>query len=400
MPQYQYRAINNNGRVIKGNLNAANEADLEHKLNSLGLVMADCQIFKSNLWEGRQKITPQDIIILFIQLSELDRAGVPLLDALTDLRDTAENQKLKDVLAGICDAINQGQMLSEALKQYKHIFDNIVINLIAAGEKTGNMSEIFVQLAEHLKWIDELKRKIRKATLYPMFLMVVMFGVIGLMMNFVIPQLSTFLTAQGFELPFHTKALIATSKWVSTNWLLIIVFPFSTIIGLKIAAHLSDNMRYNMDLLMLSLPKIGWVLQKIQIARFCRFFAITYRSGMDILDCLEISISTIDNYALQENISYIKKDITDGQNLSSALASTNQFPSLVIRMVKVGEESGNLDSTFNTVNFFYDREVNDSVDSMIGSIQPTLTLILGGIMMWVAISVFGPLYNSLSKIGI
>ncbi|AZL15416.1 type II secretion system F family protein [Rickettsiales endosymbiont of Stachyamoeba lipophora] len=395
---YKYLAVNNRGREVSGVIAAANQIDLEYKLSTIGLTLIDCKVQQASFFSISAKITPQDIIILCIQLEQLDNAGVPLLDAIADLRDAAENQRLKDILTTIYDSIHQGKMLSEALRDFPAVFDEIFIGLISAGEKTGNLGMIFAHLSTHLKWTNELKEKIKKASYYPTFLLIIMGGIVALMMNFVIPQLSKFLIAQGFELPIHTRALIATSEFFQASWHILILIPIISIGSLIVGRKISENFRYNTDNFSMQIPVIGITIRKIEIARFCRFFALTYRSGIPILECLDISSNTISNLMLKESIYNVQKGVADGQTLTQSLYLTNQFPSMVVRMIKVGEDSGNLEAAFDAINFFYDREVNEAVNSMIAAIQPTLTIVLGGIMAWVATAVFGPLYASLSKI--
>jgi type IV pilus assembly protein PilC len=160
---------------------------------------------------------------------------------------------------------------------------------------------------------------------------------------------------------------------------------------------MSESFRYGMDNFKLRVPFIGTTIRKIELARFCHFFGIMYRSGIGILECLEIATNIIDNKVMRENAMVVQKSVSEGNSLTNSLQMSNQFPNLVIRMFKVGEESGNLDTTMENINFFYDTEVEDSVNAMVGVIQPLLTIIMGGIMMWVSLAVFGPLYNSFSQ---
>ena len=270
--------------------------------------------------------------------------------------------------------------------------------LIAAGERTGSLYTVFHHLADHLKWLHILQKKIKSATRYPLFLGILMLGVVSMMMLYVIPQLTSFLLSQNINLPFYTTALIATSQFAADQWKLLLITPIAIGITIKYARRFSESFAFKWDNIMLNSPIFGSIIRKLEIARLCRFFSLTYASGIGILDCLEIASKVLRNRIIKESVLTARQTVIGGSSLTEALRKTNQFPSLVLRMIKVGEDSGNLESSLDNINSFYDRDVNESVDQLLGMIQPTMTVVMGGIMLWISISVFGPLYNNLSKI--
>ena len=397
MPSYQYVALNPQGKKIRGRLVAANEIDLEARLQTINLDVVDVKMVresKPGFLSGRVGL--QDLIIFCLHVEQLERAGVPILDAVADMRDTADNPQMKNIMADVYESIRSGDVLSQALAKHPKVFDNIFVGLVAAGEKTGNLQEVFRHLGNHLKWISYIRKRVRKATTYPAFLLILMFGVMSLMMMFVIPKLSGFLTAQNFDLPLYTKALIAFSDFFSNYWYLILLFPFTAYLIIKISIKHSDNARIIWDQFKLGMPVIGKTLRKIELARFCHFFSILYSSGIGILECLEVASNVVGNRVIQLSILQVRDSVAAGSSLTNAVKITGQFPSLVIRMFKIGEESGNLEVGMDNINFFYDKEVEDSVNNMVGFIQPALTMVMGGLMLWVSMAVFGPLYNSFS----
>lgn len=398
MPQYNYISLNEKGRKIRGTMSAANEVDLEERLKGIGLDMIEAHVVRTKRSAfTSNKIKAEDLIVICIHLEQLEKAGVPILDAISDLRDTADTLALKNLMAEVFESVKGGKMLSAALAEHPKVFSPVFTGLVAAGEKTGNLHEVFFHLAKHLKWINTIRRKIKKAIYYPTFLLILMMGITSLMMAYVIPKLSKFLTAQNFELPIYTEALISTSDFFVDYWYIVLLAPFALFALVKILVKVSDDVAYNMDAIKLALPWFGPTIRKIEMARFCHFFALTYRSGLGILQCLDIGQGVLNNKVIKEGISTVRKSVMEGTSLTDALRVSNQLPNLVIRMFKVGEESGNLDTTLENVNFFYDREVEDSVNNMIGVIQPALTIIMGGLMLWISIAVFGPLYNSFSQ---
>ena len=397
MPIFKYVALNENGRKIRGNMTAVNEVDLAERLSVIGLDLIDEKVAKDSKGGLFDRITLQDKILFCVHVEQLERAGVPILDSIADIRDSSDSNAIKGMMAEVFESVHSGDMLSKALSKHPKVFDKVFIALIEAGEKSGNLHEVFHHLGHHLKWVNYIRRKIKKAIYYPTFLLFLMFGIISLMMLFVIPKLSSFLTAQDFDLPIYTKALIATSDFFLENWPYIFSIPVLLFIILKILIKVSPSVAYNMDAFKLKIPYMGGTISKIELARFCHFFGIMYKSGIGILDCLDVANNVVKNKVIGENVSVIKKSVSEGNSLTESLRISSRFPNLVIRMFKVGEESGNLDTTIENINFFYDKEVEDAVNNMVGVIQPFLTIVMGAVMMWISLAVFGPLYNSFSK---
>jgi type IV pilus assembly protein PilC len=242
-----------------------------------------------------------------------------------------------------------------------------------------------------------LRRKVSKALRYPIALLFMMSGVIAILMMFVVPKLIKFILDQGFNVPIHTRALIAVSEAFQTSWHLIFAVPVALFILVRVLRKTNQNFAYQYDALVLRLPIIGQVVRKINLARFTHFFAVMYSSGIHIPEALLAARAVVNNRVIAEAVETVHRSVIEGNSLTASLRISNQFPNLVIRMFKVGEDSGNLNEALDNVNFFYNREVNDAVDTMIGMIQPTLTLVMGALIFWVIAAVFGPLYESFSK---
>ncbi len=397
MANYVYSALNDSGRKVRGEVMADNELDLEARLKDLGLDLVSYRIVKAQKASMFAKIKLQDMIIFCIQMEQLERAGVPLLDALADSRDATDSLKLKNVLTGVYESVKNGVMFSQALQQYPNVFDPVFVGLIAAGEKTGNLGDSFVNLANHMKWTGDLRRKVKKAARYPMILLVVLSGVISILMLFVVPKLVDFIMAQGFVIPIHTKALIAFSGFFGEYWYACLGTPVLIGMAMATAYRMSEAFAYRMDKIMLNAPIIGKVIRKINLARFTQFFSVMFRSGIDILESLKSARGVVGNRILQESIDLVYKSVTEGNRITDSLRMSNQFPNLVVRMFKVGEESGNMNDALENINFFYNREVDDAVEGLIAMIQPILTLVMGSLILWIIAAVFGPLYDSFSK---
>lgn len=397
MTGYTYWAINERGRRVRGMIHADNELDLEERLKQIGLDLIESKEARARKSSKRGRVNSKDLIVLCMHLEQLERAGVPLHEALTDVRDSSDSPRLRDVMTGVYESVKNGNVLSRALSAYPRVFNDVFVGLVAAGEKTGNLSEAFMHLADHLKWSADIRRKIKKATRYPMVLLVVITIVISVMMLFVVPKLVDFIISQGFSLPLHTRALIAVSYAFQNYWYLILGIPIATIFGMIVMYNTSEKFAYKIDSITLKLPLIGNVVRKIDMARFTHFFSVMFNSGIDILESLSAAKDVVHNRVLKDSVELVKTNVSEGNSLTSSLRLSNQFPNLVVRMFKVGEDSGNMREALENVNFFYNREVNDAVESMVGAIQPILTVVMGAMIFWVIAAVFGPLYESFSK---
>ena len=397
MPLYIYKAIDKQGEFLKGKMTAENEMDLEQRLRESRVDLVSFRAQREGGFSFGGGVKSADLIMLCVQLQQLDKAGVPILQSLADLRDSIEVPNLKTIVADIYENVRNGALLSEAMAKHPKVFDSVFAGLVAAGENTGSLHESFGSLSDHLKWNAEIKRKVKKAVTYPIFTLILMIGVVAFMMVGVVPQITSFLTSQGQELPGHTKALIATSDFFANYWFIILPIPFVIFAAIKAAKKASYGFALKWDAMMMKVPILGKPIKKIDLARFTRFFSILYTSGIDILECLKVGKQVVNNLALKASIDSVRTSVSDGSTLTAALTKTEQFPTLVLRMFKIGEESGNMKDALENVNFFYDREVNDAVDAIIGVIKPAMTLMLGGLLIWIAVAMFGPLYNTIGQ---
>lgn len=401
MPLYRYKAISKEGEIRTGSIDASNESDLESRLSKMKLDLISAKTTKkSSINFNRKRIDKRDLIVFCLHLGQLTSSGVPLLDGLIDLRDSMDNPTFKEVVANIIENIEGGKSLSEALSLYPNIFDTLFINLIRAGEASGNLGKVFSSLSEMIKWQDELNATTKKLLMSPLFVGSVVLGVLFFLMIYLVPQLVEFIVNMGQNLPGYTIALIATSDFVVKYWYLCIFLPITFFIVLKAAIQTNEQVRLSYDHLILRLPRVGSVIQKITLSRFANYFAMMYSAGVPILGILTIAEGIIENRVIRKAIVSAREDIEQGDPVSQSLGATGMFPPLVIRMLKIGETTGQLDKALLNVSYFYERDIKDSIDKLQAMIQPTMTLILGGLLGWVMLAVLGPIYTSLSSLQI
>jgi type IV pilus assembly protein PilC len=401
MPQYAYRALNDAGKQVRGKLNANNETDLYQQLQQIGLMLLDSKVQKvSALTTSMPRgIEAREKIQFFVHLEQLQAAGVPLVDSLTDVRDSTDQPRLRDLVATILNDVSGGTPLSEAFGKHPKIFGDMYSALIAAGEDSGNLTAAFQHLTRHVRWEDAIRKRIVKAIRYPSVVLVLIMGMLMFMMGVVVPGIVEFLKSNDTELPAITVALIATSEFVQNYWWVILLTPIvivGTLIGL---ANSTDAMKYAISCLMLRIPVFGPLVSKLAISRFAHFFAVMFQSGVPILQCLETAQRVVTNRCLEEAMKSVRNQVQNGEPLSQAMRASGQFPSLVCRMVKIGEDSGNLGGVMDNVTGFYDKDVDEAIDAMIGMIEPAITVISGVIMGWIVAGVMGPIYSSLGNLG-
>jgi type IV pilus assembly protein PilC len=396
MSAYAYKAMNTSGRVVRGQLEALNAVDLEMRLKRMGLDFIDGALVRKR--RARFKPSRQELITFCIHLEQLTRSGVPIIESLVDLRDTLDNPRFREVIAGLVEAIDGGQRLSQAMASRPEVFDLVFASLIRTGEETGRLSEVLKNLTEKLKWEDELASHAKKILIFPAFAGTIVLGAVTFLMIGVVPQMVQFVKGMGQALPFHTKALIWTSDAFVHYWYLIFGVPFAVIGGTLLAARSNYKLRLQLDRLKLSLPLLGPILQKIILARFASVFAMMYGAGITILDSIKMTEEIAGNLVIKEALQQVGQQIAEGQIVTQAFQNAGLFPPLVVRMLRVGESTGALDEALLNVSYFYNREVNEAIGKIQAVIEPALTVALGLIMMWIAAAVLGPIYDTISKI--
>jgi type IV pilus assembly protein PilC len=314
------------------------------------------------------------------------------------LRDTLDHPRFREVIAGLVEAIDGGQRLSQAMAARPEVFDLVFASLIRTGEETGRLSEVLKNLTEKLKWEDELASHAKKILIFPAFAGTIVLGAVTFLMIGVVPQMVQFVKSMGQALPFHTKALIWTSDAFVHYWYLIFGVPITVIGGTLLAARSNYKLRLQLDRLKLSLPLLGPILQKIILARFASVFAMMYGAGITILDSIKMTEEIAGNLVIKEALQQVGQQIAEGQIVTQAFQNAGLFPPLVVRMLRVGESTGALDEALLNVSYFYNREVNEAIGKIQAVIEPALTVALGLIMMWIAAAVLGPIYDTISKI--
>jgi type IV pilus assembly protein PilC len=400
MAQYKYKAINKTGDIITGRVQAANMLELEHRLTTLGQELISGVDLKHGItFFSRRSLTRRDLLNMVFQLEQLTKSGVPLLDSLQDLRDSSPPGYYNSVLAGIVEGIQGGKTFSSVLKDFPNDFDTVFVSLIAVGEETGELPKILKDMGATLRWTDELISATVKIIMYPAIVAVVVFGVAAFLMIYLVPKIIPFVKEMGGDIPFHTVALIAVSNFFIHYWWLIIFTPIIVSIAIKNMAKNSPEFRFKLDGIKLRIPLFGTISFKIKLARFASYMALLYSSGITVLRAIEICKSLVDNAVMADALDRAGRYIAEGSSISESFARLQIFPPLVVRMLKVGENTGNLDEALMNVSYFYNREVQEAIDTIEPAISPVLTVIMGTLLGWIMLSVLGPVWDAVAKVG-
>ena len=396
MPLYRYRAISASGKISKGESNALNEQDLAAQLKKIDLDLIRAQTIKNQI--SLRRLARRDLINFLFQLEMLLRAGVPILSILADLRDTTEVLKIRNLCASLYEMIDSGSTLSEALAANPGVFPELVVNLIRAGEATGQLPDVLNEIVNSLKWQDELLAKTRQILIYPAFVTLVVSMVVIFLMTYLVPQIVGFVANMGGSIPIQTRLLIMISDaFVRYGWI-IIPAPAIIFILLALLTKTSRRAKRILHAAELRLPYIGAIIKKIMLARASDTLGLTYRTGIPLLDGLIYCSNVTGNLIVKEAIEHARTAIANGAPISRGFADQKLFPALIIRMIKTGEETGDLTGALKNISYFYNRDINDSIARMQSLIEPALTILLGIMLGWIMTAVLGPIYDTISRI--
>ena len=399
MSTFQYKAVDKAGRPARGSLNAINDVDLELRLKRMGLDLITFREVKTTTFAlGRGNITRRDLITFCLDMEQITRAGIPLLDGLRDLRDSIENPRFKEIVTSLLEDMEGGKLLSQAMATHLAVFDHVFVSLVRAGEQAGKLTEVFENLATTLKWQDELVTQTQRLMLYPILVLIIIIGVVVALLVGLVPQVVSLLKSMGLALPLQTRVLIFLSETVVHYWPLLLGVPLVAGITFSMAVRQSKKARYWWDYLKLHFPITGVILQKIILARFANFFALMYQSGITILDAIKTSEGIVANRVILDGLQRAGQQIGSGESLTEAFRSLGMFPPLVLRMLRLGETTGSLDTALLNISYFYNRDVKEAVDKGLKLLGPLTTVVLASILLSIMVATLLPVYDILGKL--
>ncbi len=401
MSTFIYRAATATGSIRRGRLAALNLQELEGRLRLIGLDLIDAHAHSGRLWFGRASVPRRELISFCIHLETTLTARVQLLDALSDLAESTTHERFRGVVSVVFDRVRSGATLSVAMRDHPDVFDGVFVGLVEAGERSGHLDEVFARLAQNLKWQDEIFAKTRKALTYPAFTLAVLIGATLFILLYLVPQLSEFIRSASEDggLPLQTEILLGLSLAVQNYWYLLPVPALGIAAAWFAVSRLgSEDLKRKIDAWRLKIPVVGPILARLAIARFAGLFGMLYAAGVPVMSSLETAQGAIGNRALAEASQRARGRISQGSTMSDAFAEVALFPQLLLRMIRIGESTGEVDKAMRNVTYFYEREIQESIERIEALTEPVLTLMLGLLLGWLMLAVLGPLYDLLAKI--
>ena len=390
---FVWEGTDRKGKKIKGKSMATNEAAVRADLRRQGVVPSRIKKQSQGLFAGGGTITPADIAIFMRQLSTMLAAGIPLVQSFEIVGNGHENAAMQKLIMSVKADVEGGSALAESLAKHPLHFDDLVINLVEAGEQAGALESLLDKIATYKEKTEALKKKIKKALTYPGAVLAVAFVVTTILLIFVIPAFEDLFKGFGADLPTFTRKIIDLSVFVREKG-----FYLAFLIGAAVFAFLyfkkrSKKMRHYLDRIMLKAPIIGPILEKAAIARYSRTLATMFAAGVPLVEALESVAGATGNIVYEVGVLQMRDEVATGLRLQQAMENTDLFPNMVIQMIAVGEESGSLDEMSSKVADFYEEDVDNAVDNLSSLLEPLIMSILGVLVGGLVVAMYLPIFK-------
>jgi len=405
MPKFSWEARSKGGSVQKGVMEAANTSMVEAQLKKYGFtgiaIKEQGKGFSMELkfpGGGSKKIDTKDLVVFTRQFATMIDSGLPLVQCLDILSSQQENKTFKEILVNVKESVESGSTFADALAKHPKAFDQLYVNLVAAGEVGGILDTILGRLAAYIEKAMKLKKQVKGAMVYPLTIMSIAVVVVGVILVFVIPTFAKMFADFGGELPGPTKLVIALSHFV-TRYILVMI---AGVFALKWAFGKYYNTpagRKKVDRFALKLPVVGPLVRKVAVAKFTRTLGTMISSGVPIMDGLEIVAKTAGNKVVEEAIYKVRQSISEGKTIAEPLGESGVFPAMVVSMISVGEATGAMDTMLNKIADFYDDEVDDAVGALTSMMEPLLMVFLGTTVGGLVIAMYLPIFKLASTVG-
>jgi type IV pilus assembly protein PilC len=378
------------GKLMRGEMRAGGEAMVQATLRRQGVLVT--KVKKQSFKRGG-KITDKDITLFTRQLATMMKAGVPLLQAFDIVGKGASNQAVAKLLMDVKADVETGSSLNQAFRKYPLYFDALFCNLVGAGEAAGILDSLLDRLATYKEKILAIKSKIKSALFYPIAVIVVAIVITAVIMIFVIPSFKNVFANFGADLPAPTLIVIAMSDFMVANWYIIFGILGGTLYGFFYMWKRSEKMQMIMDRLLLRLPIFGDIIRKATMARWARTLSTMFAAGVPLVEALDSVAGASGNYVYLIATKQIQSEVSTGTNLTVSMQNTNVFPNMVIQMVSIGEESGQLDQMLSKVADFFEAEVDDAVDAMSSLMEPMIMVVLGTLIGGMVVAMYLPIFK-------
>ncbi|MBE7214411.1 type II secretion system F family protein [Shewanella benthica] len=391
---FEWKGVNKAGQKTSGELKGATAAEVRSQLKTQGVNPKSVKKQSASLFQlGAPKINAMDIAMITRQIATMLSAGVPLVTTIDMLGRGHEKAKMRELLGTILNDVQAGIPLSDALRPHRRYFDDLYVDLVAAGEHSGSLDAVFDRVATYREKAEALKSKIKKAMFYPAAVVVVAIGVTTLLLLFVVPQFQEIFAGFGAELPAFTQFVIGISEALQASWYIFAVAIIIAVFLFKRAHLHSQQFRDKVDVLILKIPAIGLILHKAAMARFARTLATTFAAGVPLIDGLESAAGASGNAVYRKALLKVRSEVMAGMQMNVAMRTTGIFPDMLIQMVMIGEESGGLDDMLNKVANIYEMQVDDAVDGLSSLIEPIMMVVIGTLVGGLIVAMYLPIFE-------
>ncbi len=397
MAFFYYRGTTPEGKVVEGEMQAESQAEVVATLRKRNVIPVVIELKKKKPIFSLEaltlgKVSTAEMALFTKQFGTMLEAGLPLLDALNTQYKQTKNRLLKNAIREIARDVEGGYTLAESMRKHKKVFSELYVNMVEAGEKGGALGEILARLAEYLEKMADIQRKIKGAMIYPIIVICVMIVAVTALLVFVIPTFADLYQGFGAQLPGLTRIIIGISNFVKGNILLILGITILSV-ALILGWYKTQSGKEVLDRVILRIPIIGPLVHKNALARFSRTLSTLLNSGVDLMEAMEITARTTGNRVVQHGIMRARNSIREGSTISKPLEQSRIFPPLVVQMVAIGEQSGNLDEMLSKVADFYDKEVDAAVEALTTALEPLIMVLLGGIVGTMVIAMYLPIFK-------
>lgn len=400
MAVYAWRGRNAQGELVEGRVEAMTDNAVADQLLAMGVAPLDITVAGEVTtaapggWQHllRSPVTLEDVLLFSRQMYTLNKAGVPILRAFSGLQASSDKPAMVEVLQDVRGSLDQGRDMATSLARHPKVFGAFYVAMVRVGEMTGRLTEVFLRLAEHLEFERDVRARIKQAMRYPTFVIIAMAIAIVIINLFVLPVFARVFAGFNTELPLITRGLLGFSSWMLVWWPLLLALAAAVVVLVR--AYLNNPQgRYNWDRRKLRLPVIGPIVLKATLARFARSFALSSQSGVPLVQALTVVAQTVDNAFIGARIEQMRDGIERGESISRCAAATGVFTPVVLQMISVGEETGELDALLFEIAEMYERDTDYAIKGLSTAIEPILLVFIAGLVLLLALGVFLPLWN-------
>jgi len=396
---FAWEGTDKRGNRVKGESRGTNPTLVKAELRKQGIVPLKVKKKSALTGAGKGKaITPKDIAIFSRQLATMMSSGVPLVQAFDIIGKGHENPKMQQLVMTVKADIEGGSNLADSLRKHPLYFDDLVCNLVEAGEAAGVLDTLLDKIATYKEKTEALKAKIKKALFYPTAVIVVAFVVTAILLIFVVPQFEDLFKSFGADLPAFTQIVVNLSRFMQDNWYIVLGLVAGIVYGIAQAKRRSRKFNQSLDRLVLKVPVVGEIMTKAAIARYARTLSTMFAAGVPLVEALESVSGATGNIVYADAVLRMRDQVATGQQLQLAMTQTGLFPNMVVQMVAIGEESGSLDAMLGKVADFYEREVDDAVDALSSLLEPLIMAILGVLVGGLVVAMYLPIFKMGSAI--